>query len=62
MFIFLLYLVTALIGSVIGFWIRGQFRDFFSSSKEYHLHMITMFSFCILTFYTIINCKQTFAL
>lgn len=62
MFIFLLYLTTFVTGLTIGFWIKGQFRDFFPNSKEYHLHMSTIFSLCILMFSTIIHFKQYFIL
>lgn len=58
MFILSLYILTFIIGLTIGFWIKGQFRDFFSSKVEYHLHMVTVLSTCILTFSTIIHYKQ----
>jgi multisubunit Na+/H+ antiporter MnhE subunit len=62
MFFISILLVNFLIGLTLGFWIRGLFRDFFSSTREYHLHMGAVLSTFILAFSTIIHHKQYLSL
>ena len=57
-----IFITSFMAGLMIGFWIKGQFREYFSTKKEYHIHMLTMSSICLTGLILVLKYKQYFFL